>query len=776
MASKLNPPEDFLTSTALGKPPAMPVRPPDKGKIDLLPPSAFESKGADGAWKELAKATNEVLELKLENEKLKNMQMQPKRVERDQMHEERFRREETVKHSDKKYIDELITKQAMEISELKDEMRSLKCQQKEELLDLEKQFTYKERQLSQAVSELEAELKAQESSYDSQVNRLSLEHQKETDDLTRTVQSLRDELSLVKSHSEAKVTELVQKLDKSEEQLTTENKQLKEELRHKEAAIQNQVKEITQLKNYIGNCERVPQPAEVWRKEKETLENKLQLSELDRDNLQSNLQLLNVRLSSMNEVLSLQELELSKANQEKYDKTKQESLLLTRWREKVYALIVQQKSSDIVSKKDEQNWKAKVTDLQNDLSSARNQIEMMNHSLLDKKAQLDIEINDKKKLQHELTQAQQIALGLDDQLTQNRESLETLCGFTDSIGENMDGNLNVLHKMLGTLKAYGQRITFASSRVQVLQGLIARKEAMKKLSSEDVTGKDVKMDQPQDGSPNGTSSTYLTEELDRVTSERDRLATQLKQDSETWNERLQAATISCQEENGRLKHTVEELELELQDRTQKCSEIEEIAESLQTELEEAQEVIEQLRIEITKLETSNSQGLDEQRRQVENEFAERLAESDRQLNDAKREYTKAVVSYRQLERQTGREKERSSEQIATMEEHYTRQIATLQEQLRNLEKERNLMMATLRQEGLLGKVKSARLEPVQLEETTDSPREDIPVREIPLQLKKSEPAKEEPIASVLEDLKSLASAVLKEDDASSSETESEDVL
>ena len=34
-----------------------------------------------------------------------------------------------------------------------------------------------------------------------------------------------------------------------------------------------------------------------------------------------------------------------------------------RWREKVFALLVQQKSSDITCKKDEQNWKAKVCTL-----------------------------------------------------------------------------------------------------------------------------------------------------------------------------------------------------------------------------------------------------------------------------------------------------------------------------------------------------------------------------------------------------------------------------
>lgn len=42
----------------------------DHDKVDLLPPSAFETHTVDAAWKELARATNEVMSLKLENQKL----------------------------------------------------------------------------------------------------------------------------------------------------------------------------------------------------------------------------------------------------------------------------------------------------------------------------------------------------------------------------------------------------------------------------------------------------------------------------------------------------------------------------------------------------------------------------------------------------------------------------------------------------------------------------------------------------------------------------------
>ena len=55
-------------------------------------------------------------------------------------------------------------------------------------------------------------------------------------------------------------------------------------------------------------------------------------------------------------------------------------------------------------------------------------------------------------------------------------------------------------------------------------------------------------------------------------------------------------------------------------------------------------------------------------------------------------YVSSVVSLRQLERSSTRERERASEHLATVEEHYTRQLNALTEKLRNVEAERNLMM------------------------------------------------------------------------------------
>jgi len=82
----------------------------------------------------------------------------------------------------------------------------------------------------------------------------------------------------------------------------------------------------------------------------------------ENEHLRSTVELLNVRLSSMNEILSIQETELVKF-QTKFTKgdSSQGDSLLTKWRGKVFALLVQLKSQEITCEKEERNERAQVS-------------------------------------------------------------------------------------------------------------------------------------------------------------------------------------------------------------------------------------------------------------------------------------------------------------------------------------------------------------------------------------------------------------------------------
>ena len=80
-------------------------------------------------------------------------------------------------------------------------------------------------------------------------------------------------------------------------------------------------------------------------------------------------------------------------------------------------------------------------------------------------------------------------------------------------------------------------------------------------------------------------------------------------------------------------------------------------------------------------------------------FTEEFAKLEKQFNDIRREQTKTVVALRQAERQVEREKEKHSEQLSLQHKEYEMKLEKSQSQLRHIEKERNMLMATVRQEG-----------------------------------------------------------------------------
>lgn len=80
-------------------------------------------------------------------------------------------------------------------------------------------------------------------------------------------------------------------------------------------------------------------------------------------------------------------------------------------------------------------------------------------------------------------------------------------------------------------------------------------------------------------------------------------------------------------------------------------------------------------------------------------FTEEFAKLEKQFNDVRREHTKTVVSLRQAERQVEREREKHSEQLSLQRKEYEMKLEKSQLQGHQLEKERNMLMATVRQEG-----------------------------------------------------------------------------
>lgn len=126
-----------------------------------------------------------------------------------------------------------------------------------------------------------------------------------------------------------------------------------EKLDSKDKQIKEQQSTIEQLKAYIG--ENLPNiQLERLENENQQLKDKLEALEQENKNVNSNIQFMKIRLQSLNEILTLQENELNKSLLAGENGREN---VLTKWREKVYTLLVQLKSQEIT--KDNDNNKNK---------------------------------------------------------------------------------------------------------------------------------------------------------------------------------------------------------------------------------------------------------------------------------------------------------------------------------------------------------------------------------------------------------------------------------
>ncbi|XP_076454838.1 coiled-coil alpha-helical rod protein 1-like [Babylonia areolata] len=706
MAAFLNKPSDFTAKSAKKQEP-----------LTLLPPSAFEKPKTTPCAQpdvRLKKADDEIRALKLENQQLKNrldgsladsasFQMPPAGVQRTPVPMD-------VRH----FGDELISRQGQELSQLRSQVQRLEHDQRAVRDDYERRLEAAERERQESVSALSDSLLRQEGEHQEEVSELRQQHEGEVLDLRSRLEHLSAELERSKGDLTMQVTDLTSELHSVRQRAKETAETLKQELKEKDGELTKQTQQIQQLRTYVAESEQKHQPQQVWMQQCETLANKLKIAEAEKERLESSIQLLDVRLKSMKEILLTQETELSKGKEELMDKNKVKELLLTRWRQKVYSLIVQQKSSDIVSKKDAQNMKEKMELVEERLSSAHNTINILQHTVAEKEAELQLAENRHTDLQHQMGQARQRVLFLEDGANKDGAAVSLLANSAQGFEAQFQHQTTVMLQALGQLKTFGQRISFASSRMDVLKSQLRRKEALKQLDDHQERETDTAAADTETEESWRVEREHMQRELSQVSGERDLLAAQLQNDSQAWTEKISSLRSHYDSEVGSLKRTVEDLESSIQQKTRVVEKQALENQDLREELEQVKELRDQLGTELARHQHTMDTALEEQRKRLEEEFTEQLADMESKVNDARREHTKAVVTLRQQERQWGRERERGEEVHAATEAHYQAQIERLHHDLLAVERERNLFMATLRQEGLLGNVRSERKEPMTL--------------------------------------------------------------
>uniref|UniRef100_A0A8C5QPZ5 Coiled-coil alpha-helical rod protein 1 n=2 Tax=Leptobrachium leishanense TaxID=445787 RepID=A0A8C5QPZ5_9ANUR len=535
-----------------------------------------------------------------------------------------------------------------------------------------------------------------------EVAKLSERHKAEAAALTSHVQTLETELKESREVQEQEASRLRRDLQTANH----ERECLAEQLSRCHLDLESQISLVQQLRTYIGELVPDNRRLEEQKRERTGLQTTIQTLEKERDTLQTSISLLKTRLSSLTNILALQEAELCKKDvHADGEKTR---VLLSRWREKVYSLLVQMKSDEINRNNDNQKIKEKISLLEGSLEESNHQQILFSHSLRDRTAELEMERVRSKSLQDEASAAHAVS----DQLRSKAEKAEQaalqLKAMIDRFVEVMSAQEGSLKAALARLVTLGQRVSFAAKRVDATQGLVAQRLALVKL---------VQDERPKDTAVESDTRRPSYEDLEKeaqfLHEERDRLSSELKRSAlliegkvKETRERVEAQLVECQHVASDLRQALREAEQREHALTERLAESE-------RRLQETGESEAELREQLRGLKEEYETALQRKASEVEEKTMQQLSQMEKNMLEARREHTKAVVALRQSERQTQREKSRSQETLHTMEEATRLREEQLSRQLRDAERDKNLMIATLRQEGLLSAYQKNRSAAVQ---------------------------------------------------------------
>ncbi|XP_022104886.1 coiled-coil alpha-helical rod protein 1-like [Acanthaster planci] len=787
MAANLNPPSHF----------AQPLVEPEMRAegTRLLPPSSFQRRDVPDPWQALAHARNRLDELQQENEMLRNTKPREKTVSKEQqtcdhpcMAVSRPIPEPPLPPSPLpthqffhlQHTADILSKQATELAQVRSEVMTLRSQRQKEVGELEERLREVEVKYTTETASLMATKKCQEEELRAQMSILKTKHDSEVTSKQDTIKSLNEELMRTQTLYKQEVSQLREKLLTSQAESERIRNELVNSNREKNLTIESLQSQVSKLKTYIGDAQTTSRSTAHWQVERDQLLKKIKDLEKDLDNQHSAVQLLNVRLSSTNEILGIQEAELSRVKGESVDSGKKLQLLLTRWREKVFELLVQLKSQEIVGRNVRRDHKWQVAEFEEKMTSLENKCHLLEHSIADREAQLQLERGQSQSLQDELASVQQVAELLDAKLKDYEETVPQLTSLLQSFRQRHAGTEEKLCSLTARLGSFDQRISFAVGRIEILKGLVARKEALWRLGEKETpsTNQEPTPDEKEQVVER-SSLDQLRTELERVTHERDALAARIKQDSEAMQEQYNKVTAKFESRHERDAARLQDLELKLQHQLKDLKSVSGRLDQAESECKEYQRTIGRLKTELAKSQLSADRASADKMAAMETQLTNQLAEMEKRLNDARREQAKAVVSLRQQERQMTRERERAAQMMQTQEEHFQLEIDRVTSQLREADKDRNLLMATLKQEGLVGQYKAQRAAARRPDIETEKPTEKPPNGD------SAKPGKAKghtatqvkpkvPLSAILTELQSLTAQVLEAEDTEHSDVEDTD--
>nr|CAB3228834.1 coiled-coil alpha-helical rod protein 1 [Phallusia mammillata] len=619
-------------------------------------------------------------------------------------------------------IENLIEEQKDEEKRHYEECQALQTKHEEHLSKIDENFACIKEEMRKSVEEERNAWKVEKQQFEDQCQAKILES---TDSANQKIKEFRQLKNTEIERSQNEIGRLskllnteIENVQDLKQQITNLENQLKEsqaEVGNKEEEIkqvicdlETQQQKNNSLKNYVAKIQEDNLAQTQWKEEKCNLVNKLEIMVQENVELSKTLEVMKVRFQSVSKILEMQEASINAHTNAIPDVHRQNKggVVTTQWRMKVFELMVQCKSQEFITREEAAKHKISFNKLSANLEDEQRQRSILESKVEDFNAQLQLKEHIQQTLDGTVKKFKLENEDLKSQLVRN-ESL--LCEMKNTVCQVRDGciqsyQLNFTKCMEGLLRLE-QRLAFANNRLRTLQDLMIRRDTMWRIKLQRYKENDVARETT---SQNEDTRSGVDSEVLKLMMERDMLSQRLAHDAANFeksiteakrretelirsNRELQKCLASNGEEIRNFKNSVENLEVLIEERDAK---IEKLAEELKSEVVNKKREIDDVLV---------------------NERAKRdndVIDLENKLNQAKRELTKAVVSLRQSERVSVREKTRYNEQLELERQSWLNEEKKLRHDLCHLQKDNALMMTTLRQEGLVAAYKAARGKPV----------------------------------------------------------------
>ncbi|XP_051751143.1 coiled-coil alpha-helical rod protein 1 isoform X2 [Ctenopharyngodon idella] len=531
---------------------------------------------------------------------------------------------------------------------------------------------------------------------------LKNEYKLECECLEKELQDSKLEMGRLQQKLETQnvITDAVQEVTSLRTQIQeviSERDELRNQLSVLNSSLLEQSECVQKLRTYIGSNI-------TEGKEEEELRRQIQHLEKEKEALSLSVQLLNVRVNAASDILAIQEKELGEHVQTDplYSGSKAGQMLSV-WRQKVFMLLVKLQTRDLQLHTEKTQLHNMVSSLQQQAECLQSQNSVVQHHLEDKTAQLELQHVHTQGIQQQLDRALQENAQLKERNKSNEGSLNDISETAHRVMSAVEMKAGQMEAVQSSVSQLNQRLAFAAKRLDTVHGLLLRKEALWR------TKKAIRSPEP------AVSESFiknLQAEVVLLSAERDKLTQELKRTPDLIQASLSELQQQRERELSHLREALSRSREELEASESRRMET-------QRQCEEHEGTIGELRAEAQRLQQQCDSVL-QKVSEVESVCAEKLRDMEAQLNTARREHTKAVVALRQVQRQVEREKEQMKEGERERTEHTLKQITHLQKQLKDKDKDRNLLLAVVQEQGLMNEYKRLRRSAIQ---TTDAQKQ-----------------------------------------------------